>query len=119
MIVNLGDQLFMQLQLRGTIWTQTITNLRTNWAVNFSIDLLGQSQNYLYFRIEQYGSTFVDDAVYLNSKWKFARPSNQGCTLAFRGIKDFVSTPQLSADGLSCSVVKIIQRAKENPRPGF
>ncbi|CAF1033906.1 unnamed protein product [Didymodactylos carnosus] len=119
MTVNPGDQLFMQFKLNGTIWTQTVTNLRTNRAVKFSIGLLGQAQNYVYFIIEQYASTFVDDAVYLNSKWKFAQPSNQGCTLAFRGIKDFVSTPQLSTDRLSCSVVKIIQRAKENPQSSF
>ncbi|CAF3148315.1 unnamed protein product [Rotaria sp. Silwood2] len=119
MSVNPGDQLCIKFQLRGTDWTQTVTNRATNMAVTFSINMRGQAQNNLYFIIEQYSSTFVDDVVYLNSSWQFAKPSNNGCNLSSRGMKDFVSTPRLSADKLSCSVAKIIQRAQENPRPSF
>ncbi|CAF4919415.1 unnamed protein product [Rotaria sp. Silwood1] len=119
MTVNPGDKLCIRFQLKGTNWTQTVTNHATNRAVTFSIDMRGQAQNNLYFIIEQYDSTFVDDIVYLNSIWKFAKPSNNGCNLSSRGIKDFVSTPKLSADKLSCSVTKIIQRTRENPRPSF
>jgi hypothetical protein len=114
MAVNPGNQLRMQFKLKGTVWTQIVTNLATNKAVTFSINMLGQAQNDVYFFIELYSATIVNDVEYLNSFWQFDKPSNYGCTLSFRGINDFVSTPQPSADNRSCSVAQIIQRAKQN-----
>ena len=74
--------------------------------------MLGQAQNDVYFFIELYSGILVNGVEYLNSFWQFDKPSNSGCTLSFRGIKDTVSTPQPSADKRSCSVAKIIQHAK-------
>ena len=57
MSVNPGDRLWMQFQLTGTTWTQTVTNLATNMAVTFSIDMLGQAQNELYSAGQNYRTT--------------------------------------------------------------
>lgn len=113
MAVNPGNRLWIHFILNGTVWTQTITNLATSTAVSYSIDMLGQAQNDILFFIELYNTaTFVNEVDYVNSHWQFAQPSNTGCTLLFRGINDTVSTPQLSADKLSCGVAKITQRSQ-------
>jgi hypothetical protein len=109
MDVNPGNQLRLQFELNGTVWTQIVTNLATNKAVMFSIDMLGQAQNYVYFFIELYSAIMAGGVEYLNSFWQFENPSNSGCTLSSSAPQDSVSTPQPSADKRSCSVAKIIQ----------
>lgn len=114
MKVKPGNKLKLQFELKGTTWYQTVTNLATKKKVTFKIDLLGQTQNYIYFEVELYSTTIPDKVVYENSRWKFASPTTIGCTLNSRGEKDTVSKPKLSANKKTCTVAKIVQKGNPN-----
>ena len=112
MPVNVGDTLDIDMQLAGQVWNQTVTDVQTGQSVNFSKDMLGQTQNHAYFDIEEYSSAPVSPVVFTNTILTFGAADAADCRLAKRGQTDFVSVPQLSSDSLQCFVQEIILRAK-------
>ena len=105
-----GDQLRITMQLNGSVWTQNILNLQSGKSVSYAIDLQGQAQNRALFIIESYQqATISSDVMFSDTRLSFAKPS--ACTALRRGINDLVGTPQLSADGLSCTIPLLILRS--------
>jgi hypothetical protein len=112
MSVAVGDDLDLVFVLKGTEWTQTITNRRTSQSVAYTIDLLGQGQNMAEFVIEEYSSKPTSDVIFTSSVITFASPAKTACQPAQRGVNDAFSAPRASADGLRCCIDKVILRAE-------
>lgn len=112
MSVKPGDKLKLQFELKQTTWTQTVTNMANSKQVKFSINMLGQAQNWLIFMIELYSASIPNDVVFQDSVWKFASPTSTGCSLYGSGKKDLMSKPKLSTDKKTCSVAKIVLRSE-------
>jgi hypothetical protein len=105
------------MTLSGTTWVQTVVTEGTTppSSVAFAEDLLGQAQNRAEFVIEGYSAAPVSDVVFTNTTITFASPDLLDCAVARRGENDFVSTPELSSDGLRCFIATIVLRAKGIP----
>ncbi len=112
MSVSVCDTLDMDIQLSGTIWTQTVTDLQTNRTVTYSIDMQNQSQNLAYFVIEEYSSAPVSEVIFTDTTITFASSDAGDCKVNTRGQNDYVSAPTASSDGLTCSISQIILRAQ-------
>jgi hypothetical protein len=112
MSVKVGDQLNIDMQLAGTVWNQTVTDAQTNQSVTFSFDMMGQTQNIAYFVIEEYSSAPVSEVVFTNTIITYGSADSADCKLAMRGQTDYVSVPQSSSSGLTCTVQEIILRAQ-------
>jgi hypothetical protein len=112
MSVNVCDTLDMDIQLSGTVWTQTVTDTQTNRTVTYSIDMKSQSQNLAYFVIEEYSSAPVSEVIFTDTTITFASSVAADCKVNTRGQNDYVSTPVASSDGLTCSISQIILRAQ-------
>ena len=112
MSVNVGDELKIDMQLVGTSWNQTVTDLQTGKSVSFSEDLAGQAQNWAMFVIEEYSSAPVSEVTFTDTVITYGAADAADCKLDTRGPTDFVSVPIASTDGVKCSVAQIILRAK-------
>jgi hypothetical protein len=112
MSVNVCDTLDMDIQLSGTVWTQTVTDGQTNRTVTYSIDMKNQAQNLAYFVIEEYSSAPVSEVIFTDTTITFASSDAADCKVNTRGQSDYVSTPVASSDGLTCSISQIILRAQ-------
>jgi hypothetical protein len=112
MSVNVCDTLDMDIQLSGTVWNQTVTDVETNRTVTYSIDMKNQAQNLAYFVIEEYSSAPVSEVIFTDTTITFASADPADCKLNTRGQSDYVSTPVASSDGLTCSISQIILRAQ-------
>jgi len=112
MSVNVGDELTIDMQLVGSSWSQTVTDLQTSKSVSFSEDLAEQAQNWAMFVIEEYSSAPVSAITFRDTVITYGAADAADCKLDTRGPTDFVSVPVASADGLKCSVAQIILRAK-------
>jgi hypothetical protein len=112
MSVKVGDELNIDMQLAGTVWTQTVTDEQSGQSVNFSFDMMGQAQNIAYFVIEEYSSAPVSEVIFTSTTLTFASADAGDCKLFMRGQDDFVSIPAASSDGLRCSIQEIILRAQ-------
>jgi hypothetical protein len=112
MSVDVCDTLDIDIALSGSIWTQTVTDEQTNETVTYDIDMLDQSQNIVYFVIEEYSSTPVSEVIFTDTTIAFDSPDAADCRVYMRGQADYVSTPAASSDGLQCSIQQIILRAE-------
>ena len=112
MSVNVCDTLDIDIALSGSIWTQTVTDEQTNETVTYDIDMLDQSQNLVYFVIEEYSSAPVSEVIFIDTTIAFDSPDAADCRVYMRGQTDYVSTPAASSDGLQCSIQQIILRAE-------
>ena len=112
MSVAVGDQLNIDMRLTGTVWTQTVTDEQTGQSVDFSIDMMGQTQNWAYFIIEEYSSAPVSPVIFTNTTLTFGASDAGDCKLSGRGQNDFVSVPVASSNGLQCAVAQITLRAQ-------
>jgi hypothetical protein len=113
MNVAVGDQLDIAMTLSGTVWTQVVTDRQTAKSVNFSLDMLGQSQNWGLFQIEvPTGREPVSDVIFTSTKITMAAADAAACQPSARGTNDYYSAPQSSVDGKTCCVSKIILRGK-------
>lgn len=112
MSVNVCDTLDMDIQLSGTVWIQTVTDIQTNRTVTYSIDMQNQAQNLAYFVIEEYSSAPVSEVIFTDTTITFASSDAADCKVNMRGQNDYVSTPVASSDGLACSISQIILRAQ-------
>jgi hypothetical protein len=111
--VAVGDKLDIAMSLSGTVWTQLVTDEESGGTSTFSIDMLGQAQNWAIFRIEMPdGIKPVSDVVFTSTMLTFAEPDEADCQPSVRGYDDYFSTPQSSGDGASCCVSRIILRAQ-------
>jgi hypothetical protein len=113
--VNVGDALNIDMQLVGTGWNQTVTDVQTGKSVTFTEDLGGQAQNWALFVIEAYSSAPVSPVTFTDTVITYGAADATDCKLDTRGPTDFVSVPVASADGLTCSVAQIVLRAKGIP----
>lgn len=116
MDTEVGDLLQIDMSVKGTNWTQTITDLRTMKAVDFTIDLKGQIQNWATWAVEvPSGESIkpVEDTEFTQNVLTFTSPVTT-CQPSQAGGADYYSAPVLSPDGLHCCYDKIILRAKRN-----
>jgi hypothetical protein len=110
---EVGDLLEIDMSVKGTNWTQTITDVQSMKTVDFTIDLKGQVQNNAMWIIEvPSGETIkpVDDVVFTQSVLTFNAPVTS-CQPSQAGTTDYFSAPVLSPDKLHCCYDKIILRA--------
>jgi hypothetical protein len=117
MSVQPAELLDIDMSLGGTSWKQTITDEQTSMAVDFSIDLKGQAQDWATFAIEipQGESTLPpEDVIFTDTVLTFGSPATT-CQPNQRGPNDYFSAPQASADGLRCCIAKITLRANGVP----
>jgi len=101
------------MSVKGTVWTQTITDNHTMKSVDLTTDLKGQVQNWATWAIEvPTGETIkpVDDVVFTGSVLTFSTPVTS-CQPSQAGTVDYFSAPVLSTDGLHCCFDKVILRA--------
>jgi hypothetical protein len=115
MTVQVGDPLSIHLLLDGTVWHQTVENLRDGTSVGFDFDMLGQFQNYAHFWLDPASVQPVEDAIFSSTTIQFAEPEPAACQPAVRGTNDFFSNPRASADGTQCSIDRIVLRANGVP----
>lgn len=108
MPVNVGDTLSISMTLTGTVWLQNIVDVQTGKSVSFSIDMLGQSQNYALFAIEGYGQSPVSNVVFGATTITLAQPDTSACSTSVQDLGDVISGARVSADGLSCIVDGIV-----------
>jgi hypothetical protein len=111
---ELGDLIAMEMSVKGTDWTQTMTDLRTMETVDFTIDLKGQVQNNAMWIIEVPSGLTVrpaEDVVFTQSVLTFSSPVTT-CQPNQAGTTDYFSAPVLSRDGLHCCYDEIILRAQ-------
>ena len=119
MVVAPGDQLAMQSILKSSGWEQKITNLRDQKSVTFQIDMRGQAQNWLIFALNLVKASTapaepplpVADVVFTNTTFTMADSSPETCAKIERGPRDAVVGIKVSANGLRCSIDKIVLRA--------
>lgn len=112
MDVQVGDALDIAMTLEGSSWVETVTDPRTAKTISYSIDMLGQAQNWAEFVIEQYSATPVSDVIFTSTVLTFAAPEPASCIPAYRGTNDYFSAPRASPDGTRCCIAKVILRAQ-------
>jgi len=113
LVPDVADELFIDMSVKGTVWTQTITDNHTMKSVDLTTDLKGQVQNWATWAIEvPTGETIkpVDDVVFTGSVLTFSTPVTS-CQPSQAGTVDYFSAPVLSTDGLHCCFDKVILRA--------
>jgi hypothetical protein len=113
MDVAVGDALDIAMTLSGTVWTQVVADRQTGKSVQFPMDLKGQGQNWATLAIEVPSNlTPVSDAVFTATRLQFAASSPMSCQPSQHGPTDYFATPNLSTDGKTCCVSRVILRAK-------
>jgi hypothetical protein len=115
MTVQVGDPLSIRMSLQGTVWQQSIENLRDGTRVGFDLDMLGQAQNDAHFWLNPASAEPVEDAIFSSTMLTFASPEPGACQPTQRGNRDFFSNPRASADGTQCSIDRIVLRAEGVP----
>jgi hypothetical protein len=112
MDVEIGDQLLIDMSLKGTVWNQTVTSQKSGDSVDFDMDMNGQPQRWALFEIEMPTSTKpASDVVFTNTVITFEKPEPEACQPNTRGANDYFSAPVTSADGLRCCVARLVLRA--------
>jgi hypothetical protein len=113
MDVETGNKLYIDMRLKEgtTIWSQTVTDLSNNQAVNFDRDLEGQGQNWVLFEIELASSTLPSsDVIFTNSVLTLAKSEPDACQPESFGPNDYYSAPLASTDGVKCCIERIVLR---------
>ncbi len=113
MNVEVGDELIMDMRLTGTIWHQTVTDSATQQRVSYDVDMHAQAQNYAEFAIEIYTENPAGDVIFTNTQIVFEDAQPGFCQPTTRGLNDFFTNPHMSADGKTCSIDRIVLRAKD------
>ncbi len=107
--VSPGDSLVETLTLSGTVWNEQITDETTSQSTSFQIDLLGQTQNQLFFFLQGNGQNPVGPVSFTNTSFTTSTPFSSAaeCELATAGTyeNDTQSTPTLN--GNTCSIANI------------
>jgi hypothetical protein len=109
-----GERLLTEFSLKGTAWTQTITNLGNMKKVDFTFDLKGQDQNMAIWDIETPASSRpAEDTVFEKSVVTMAEPVTS-CQPSIAAKVDYFSAPVLSPDGLHCCFEQVILKQQRN-----
>ncbi|RYF11084.1 MAG: hypothetical protein EOO40_03950 [Deltaproteobacteria bacterium] len=107
-----GDGLLMDLVLKKSVWTQTVTDLATQQSVSYTVDLRGFWQNWVLFFLEDYGDVPPPtDMVFVNTTVTLADKVSDPLVLDSEGERCFVSRMTPSADGKSFVIPRIVLRA--------
>jgi hypothetical protein len=112
MAVGVGDELSISMVLSGTSWVQTVHDPSSGHDATFTIDMLGQAQNWAEFVIEEYSSAPVSEVVFTGTEVTFAESEPAACRPSYRGPDDYFSAPRSSQDGKTCCISRIILRAQ-------
>jgi hypothetical protein len=112
MKVAVGDILNIDMNLAGTVWTQTVTCESTGKSVDFSIDMLGQDQNMALFIIEDTYVSPSEELVFTSSILTFTSAAPSACAITWHGTNDYVATPRPLRNGLECCIPRMVLRAK-------
>ena len=112
MDVAVGDQLDIAMTLSGTSWNQTVVDRPSGHTATFDIDMAGQAQDWGIFTIESDGSEPISDVVFTDTTLTLAAADGAACQPSTRGQDDYFSAPQISMDGKTCCVSKLILRAQ-------
>jgi hypothetical protein len=111
MDVAVGDRMYIDFAVKGTEWTQKVTNPNNMKTVDLTIDLKGQDQTWAIWDIEVPGSSRpAEDTYFEKSVLTFTNPVTS-CQPS-SALLDSFSAPMLSADGLNCCYEKITLKAK-------
>jgi hypothetical protein len=112
MDVEIGDKLLIDMSLKGTIWSQAVTDEANGKKVDFDMDMEMQPQRWALFEIEIPTSTKpASDIVFTDTVIELAKPEPKACQPTARGANDYFSAPVSSADGLRCCLSRIVLRA--------
>jgi hypothetical protein len=112
MKVDIGDKIEIAMTLKGTNWTQRLTNQKNGQSVDFTYDLKGQKQQWLLHQIEVPTSTKpTDDVIFTNIVAKLSKSQPKSCAPNAKGANDYFAPARVSADGTTCCISKIILRA--------
>jgi len=121
MPVNPGDSLVETLTLNGTVWDEQVSDQTTSQSVSFQIDLLGQTQNLLYFYMQGNGQNPVGAVSFSNTSFttSTAFSSANACDLMTAGTyePDTQSPPTLS--GSTCSIASMTLYPSASPVPAL
>lgn len=119
LLVAPGDQLAigMSLDQSSNIWTENITDSTTNQTVGFTMNMMGQSQNYLIFAIESYyGSAILTPATFSNTTITFQSTDWNGTCLPSQGASNnYVFTPPISQNSGTQCFIQQIQLTQKPP----
>jgi hypothetical protein len=116
MDVDTGDQLVIDMSLKGTVWNQAVTSQKSGKKVDFDMDMAMQEQRWALFEIEMPTSTKPSgDVVFTNTVITLEKPEPKACQPTARGANDYFSTPIASADGLKCCIARLVLRAAGVP----
>jgi hypothetical protein len=113
MPTEVGDLLEIDMSVKGTAWTQTITDLKSMKTVDLTIDLKGQVQNWATWAVEVPSGESIkptEDVEFTDNVLTFEKPVTS-CQPSQAGEADYFSAPVLSSDGLHCCYDKIVLRA--------
>jgi hypothetical protein len=112
MDVGIGDKLDIEFLLKGTVWTQNVSNQTNMKKVTFDRDLKGQKQVEVLYEIElASGTKPSEDVIFTNSVIKLSAAQPEACVPRNKGMNDYVSPVRASADGKTCCIDKVILRA--------
>lgn len=112
MNVEIGEKLLIDMSLKGSVWSQTVTDLNTMKSVAFDEDLENQPQRWALFEIEMPTSTKpAADVVFTNTVITLEKPEAKSCQPSARGANDYYSAPVSSPDGLRCCIARLVLRA--------
>ncbi len=95
MNVSVGDVLDIDMTLGGTVWNQEVSDRQTGDTATFSIDMLGQAQDWGLFEIESDGSKPVTDVIFTSTVLTMAAADAAACQPSARGTNDYFSAPAL------------------------
>ncbi len=112
MDVAVGDALDIAMTLSGTSWNQTVVDRQSGHTATFDIDMAGQAQDWGIFTIESDGSEPISDVIFTDTTLTLAAADGAACQPSTRGQDDYFSAPQISMDGKTCCVSKLILRAQ-------
>ena len=110
--VGVGDTLHITMTLAsdGHTWQQQVVDQKTGQSASFNISLGGQIQNIFYLLIEPHSSEPTVPVYFNNVVITWQRESAPSCFPTAVGPTDSVAVPQLSTDGLSCTISRVILR---------
>jgi hypothetical protein len=113
MAVNPGDSLVedMELGLSTGIWYQTVTDMNTQQAISWTIDLSMQNQNYVLFMIEAPTGVQINTPVtFSDTTITFETPDTTGaCSSAVGAKENFAVTPPTPASsGTQCHIASML-----------
>jgi len=114
--VAVDDALDITMSLAGTSWNQLVVDRQTGKTSSFDVDLGGQGQDWVLFKIEIPTQTKpASDIVFTSTTLSFAAADSAACQPSRRGANDYFAAPEVSADGTKCCISRIILRAQGVP----